>query len=164
MYLVVLVDAMPIMCKDLDKITAFKQALSPEFAIHDLGDVKDFLGCQVVRDREKRVLWMSSGPKDALVESVGLSGETRALEEPMSKSFITTARSIDSSIEEGVDVPLDPGHRCCELIGSLLYLPNSTKPDIAKLVGVLSQYGGTPTTANLQEAPRVVRYLKGTRH
>ena len=111
------------------------------------------------------VLWMSSGPKiDALVESFGLNGETRIVEAPMSKSFVPTSRSSDESMNEGAGVPLEPGHRYCELIGSLLYLANTTRPDIAQAVGVLSRYRGTPTTSHMQEALRVVRYLKETRH
>ena len=77
--------------KDLDKVLKFKDTLGKEFAIHDLGEVKDFMGCQVVRDRERRVIQMSSGSKiDALVEKFGLSGETRPVESPMSKSFLPT--------------------------------------------------------------------------
>lgn len=49
-----------------------------------------------------------------------------------------------------------------ELIGSLLYLANPTRPDIAQAV-VLSRYRGTPTAAHISEALRVLRYLKGTR-
>jgi hypothetical protein len=81
----------------------------------------------------------------------------------MSKSFIPTAQSIQQNVEEGVGSALEPGHRYCELIGSLLYLANTTRPDIAQSVGVLSRYRGTPTTAHMQEGLRVVRYLKGTR-
>jgi hypothetical protein len=44
-----------------------------------------------------------------------------------------------------------------------LYLANTTRPDISQAVGVLSRYRGIPTTAHMQEALRVVRYLKGTR-
>lgn len=164
MYLVVFVDDMLIMCKCLERVVGFKEALGKEFAIHDLGEVKDFLGCQIVRDREKRVIYMSSKSKiDALVEKFGLSGDTRPVEAPMSKSFLHTARTCESEEGPGAGVPLEPGHRYCELIGSLLYLANTTRPDIAQAVGVLSRYRGTPTTAHMHEALRVLRYLKETR-
>ena len=155
---------MLIVCKDLDKVLKFKDTLGKEFAIHDLGEVKDFLGCQVVRDRERRVIQMSSGPKiDALVEKFGLSGETRSVETPMSKSFLPTAQSGSMLEGGGAGTPLEPGNRYCELIGSLLYLANTTRPDISQAVGVLSRYRGTPTSAHMQEGLRLVRYLKGTR-
>jgi hypothetical protein len=57
-------------CKEINRVLAFKEAIASEFAIHDLGEVKDFLGCQVVRDSPNRRLFMSSTMKiDALVES-----------------------------------------------------------------------------------------------
>ncbi len=163
-YLALFVDDMLIVCKDLDKVIEFKTTLGKEFAIHDLGEVKDFLGCQVVRDRERKVIQMSSGPKiDALVEKFGLSGETRPVESPMSKSFLPTAQGGNIHEGGGAGTPLEPGNRYCELVGSLLYLANTTRPDIAQAVGVLSRYRGTPTSAHMQEGLRLVRYLKGTR-
>ncbi len=163
-YLALFVDDMLIVCKQLERVLAFKETLGKEFDLHDLGEVKDFLGCQVVRDREKRVIRMSSGPKiDALVEKFGLDGETRSVESPMSKSFLPTAQSGDPHSGGGAGVPLEPGNRYCELIGSLLYLANTTRPDISQAVGVLSRYRGTPTSAHMQEGLRLVRYLKGTR-
>lgn len=163
-YLALFVDDMLIVCKELERVLTFKETLGKEFDIHDLGEVKDFLGCQVIRDREKRVIQMSSGPKiDALVEKFGLSGETRPVESPMSKSFLPTAQSGDLRSGGGAGIPLEPGNRYCELIGSLLYLANTTRPDISQAVGVLSRYRGTPTSAHMQEGLRLVRYLKGTR-
>lgn len=163
-YLVLFVDDMLIMSKALPRVLAFKETIGKEFSIHDLGEVKDFLGCQIVRDRERKLMWMSSGLKiDALVDSFGLSGDTRAYDTPMSKSFVHTSHSTQSNPIDGAGVALEPGHRYCELIGSLLYLANTTRPDIAHAVGVLSRYRGTPTTAHMQEGLRVVRYLKDTR-
>ena len=164
MYLVLFVDDMLIMCKNLERVLAFKETIAHEFAIHDLGEVSDFLGCRIVRDRERRVMYMSSvGKIDALVEKFGLSGDTRPVETPMSKSFLPTAQASVSEEGVGSGLPLEPGHRYCELIGSLLYLANTTRPDIAQAVGVLSRYRGTPTTAHMNEALRLLRYLKGTR-
>jgi transposase InsO family protein len=161
-YLVLFVDDMLIMSMDIARVRDFKKAISDEFSIHDLGEVKDFLGCQIVRDRAQKKIWMSSGLKiEALVESFGLDGETRGVETPMSKSFVPTSQSSQDSVE-GAGIVLEPGHRYCELVGSLLYLANTTRPDIAQAVGVLSRYRGAPTTAHMQEGLRVVRYLKGT--
>ena len=58
--LVLFVDDMLIMCKNLEKVLAFKKEIAQEFAIHDLGEVMDFLGCRIVRDREKKVMYMIS--------------------------------------------------------------------------------------------------------
>jgi hypothetical protein len=108
-YLVLFVDDMLIMSKALPRVLGFKEAIGKEFSIHDLGEVKDFLGCQIVRDRERKLMWMSSGLKiDALVDSFGLSGDTRAYDTPMSKSFVHTSHSTQSNPIDGAGVALEP--------------------------------------------------------
>ncbi len=42
-YIALFVDDMLIVCRDLDKVLAFKGTLGKEFAIHDLGEVKEVL-------------------------------------------------------------------------------------------------------------------------
>lgn len=49
-----------------------------------------------------------------------------------------------------------------ELIGSLFYLANATRPDICVPVSSLSQYLDKPTEIHWRAAIRVLRYLKGT--
>jgi hypothetical protein len=62
-YLILFVDDMLIISKDTGRVLEFKEKLREEFSIHDLGEVQDFLGCQIVRNRDEGVMWMSSGLK-----------------------------------------------------------------------------------------------------
>ena len=72
-YILVYVDDLLIASKQRNEIVQTKGALLEDFKIHDLGEVKDFLGCQVKRDRGSRQLSVSCIPKiDALVEKFGL--------------------------------------------------------------------------------------------
>ncbi|XP_053958679.1 uncharacterized protein LOC128863506 [Anastrepha ludens] len=48
------------------------------------------------------------------------------------------------------------------LVGSLMYLAVSTRPDIAHIVSVLSQFNTNYGSAHWVAAKRVLRYLKGT--
>lgn len=48
------------------------------------------------------------------------------------------------------------------LIGSLMYLAVSTRPDIAYAVSTLSQFNQNPGSGHWISAKRVLRYLKGT--
>jgi len=57
--LLLYVDDMLIVGKDKAKIATLKKALSKSFAMKDLGGVKKILGMKIVRDRSKRMLWMS---------------------------------------------------------------------------------------------------------
>lgn len=58
---------------------------------------------------------------------------------------------------------LGEGNRYAELVGSLLFLANQTRPDIAFAVGKLARRVSAPTEGDMVAAKAVVRYLKGTR-
>lgn len=49
-----------------------------------------------------------------------------------------------------------------QLVGSLLYLANTTRPDICYAVGFLSRHIHKPTTALWKIGKGILRYLKGT--
>jgi hypothetical protein len=133
LFILVYVDDLLIICKDLSLVEWFKELLKSKFTIHDLGEVKDFLGCQVRRNRQDRQISISCIPKiESLLEKFGVSDSGRVVDTPMHKGFVPTRMpfSEDERDGSGAGVPLDPGHRYCELIGSLLYIANTTRPDI----------------------------------
>lgn len=164
-FILVYVDDLLIVAKVVSEIEWGKELLKRDFTIHDLGEVSDFLGCQVLRNRANCTISMSCTPKiDALVEKFGIVDEGRVVETPMSKDFVVSSRPESSDgMSHGAGTPLAPGHRYCELIGSLLYIANTTRPDISQAVGVLSRYRMTPTTSHWNEAIRVLKYLRDTR-
>lgn len=49
-----------------------------------------------------------------------------------------------------------------EIVGSLVYIMTSTRPDLCYSVTKLSQYLSAPTVVHLNTAKHVLRYLKGT--
>jgi hypothetical protein len=119
-----------------------------------------------MRDRDKGLISLSCIPKiDILVVKFGLDLESSGPDTPMTKDFVTTQRPapLDGSDDIGAGSILPPGNRYCELVGSLLYIANTTRPDISQAVGVLSRYRMSPTTAHWNEAIRVLKYLKSTR-
>ncbi len=165
-YILVYVDDLLIVSKSTGEVDRCKTMLLTDFKIHDLGPVKDFLGCQIRRDRVNHRLYMSCTPKiEALAEKFGVVLDGKGAETPMSKDFCHTKFPVSECDGErvGAGTPLAPGHRYCELLGSLLYIANTTRPDISHAVGVLSRYRMSPTTSHWNEAIRVLRYLVETR-
>ena len=65
--------------------------------------------------------------------------------------------SSDSTAEPMTNITLYQ-----QIVGSLLYLANATRPDISFAVNVLSRYMSAPTVEHFALAKRVLRYLKGT--
>jgi hypothetical protein len=54
-------------------------------------------------------------------------------------------------------------HLYMQIIGSLLHLSNSTRPDIAYAISILAANMQAPTVLDWQRAKRVFRYLQGTK-
>ena len=57
---------------------------------------------------------------------------------------------------------LPEGNRYAELVGSLLYISTTTRPDIAFAVGVLSRYMSCPEEDHMRAAKGVLRYVRGS--
>ena len=58
--------------------------------------------------------------------------------------------------------PLGESEPYAELVGSLLYLSQCTRPDISHAVGVLTRHMSSPKLAHWELAKRILRYLRGT--
>jgi hypothetical protein len=57
---------------------------------------------------------------------------------------------------------LDPEVPYLSAIGTLMYLANCTRPDIAFSVNLLSRYNSAPTRRHWNGVKHVLRYLRGT--
>jgi len=145
-----------------------KQQLTSIFSIHDLGEIKAFLGCEIRKDESTGNLKMTNVLKiERLVEEYGLPAQGKEVNTPMAYGFVSTQNPEPplgrAGEQVGAGMPLPEGHRYLELIGSLQYLATTTRPDIAQAVGVLSRFRGQPTTAHWNGAIRVLRYLNCTK-
>ena len=125
--------------------------------LYTLREVKEpdvFCGVEVVRNRENRTLKLS---QKLFIQDL--------LEKWMPSSSVTK------------DVPATPGVRLSrmgaplstsrareyrEVVGSLLWCSNRTRPDIAQAVGSLTRHYSSPTEEHWKAAMDVLLYLRGT--
>ena len=129
-------------------IEAVKSGLSKHFQLGtSLQDM--FLGIAISRNRAVRTLTISQHRyiTDVLSKFDMLSSHPVAT--PMNLNWIPGTDSAG-------DVPF------AEVVGSLLYLANATRPDLSHVVGVLTRFMSAPTAGAWQLAKRALRYLKGT--
>lgn len=76
---------------------------------------------------------------------------------PMSPSINFIKNGVaDSAISKSVDVPYR------EVTGSLQYLVNGTRPDLACAVSILSRFNQDPKLSHWHAAKVVLKYLCGT--
>ncbi len=64
--------------------------------------------------------------------------------------------------EEGEEI-LGPEYPYLSLIGALMYLANSTRPDIAFVVNLLARHSAAPTKRHWTGGKQILRYLNGTK-
>jgi len=121
--------------------------------VRDMGEVKDFIGTKVMRNRAAKTLTLSN------------PGHTTTLLEAFVKDKATPNKTPMASgvklTKTGEDL-LPEGNRSAELVGSLLYLSTTTRPDIAFAVGVLSRFMSCHEEDHKRAAKEVLRYLRGT--
>ncbi|KAL7305663.1 hypothetical protein TKK_0002383 [Trichogramma kaykai] len=139
---------------------SFKQAMKC-----DLGEPRSFLGMKITRDRQNKVLTLTLEDYiTKLLKSFRYS-EMKTQKTPMAKNKIENReRKAREEFEDEPQVVSIGNLSYRALIGSLLYLASTVRPDISYAVNVLSRHQINPTELEWSMAKRVCRYLKHTKH
>lgn len=128
-----------------------KKALQNKFKIKDLGPAKLILGMNIDRDRIKN--------------SIKLSNKNY-ISSMLKKFQMDNANSVGTPLETGIKLKKDSIDERFnfyqELIGSIMYLSVTCRPDIAYAASYLSQFNNFHEKSHWVAAKRVLRYLKGT--
>lgn len=123
--------------------------LKEEFQAKELGEIKDFLGMEIYRDGDTLKITQRKQIEKILRKFKMI--QCKGTKTPMVRGF-----QVDLS-EEIIDVPYR------ELIGSLMFISTSTRPDITYATSYLSQFLDKPAKSAWKEAKRVLRYLNMTK-
>lgn len=150
MIVAVYVDDLLVTGNNVSMIEKFKQQMSQNFQMSDMGMLSYYLGIEVVQNRGCIKL-RQTGYARKIIEKAGLKGcnPTRYPMDPKEK--------IDK--DEGGKA-VDATHYR-SIIGGLRYLVH-TRPDIAYSVGIASRYMERPTSIHLSAVKRILRYVQGT--
>jgi len=147
------VDDMAITAKTLAGVTTAKEVVLSAYKGRDLGASDTFLGMRVDRDRTAGTLTLSCpGVTTALLEQSGMDA-ARPNKLPMPAKTTLTRTG---------EQPLANSTRYSELVGSILYLSTTTRPDIAYAAGLLARYMNDPEEQHWTAAKGVLRYLAAT--
>lgn len=139
----------------------FKDQMRQVWTISDLGTPRFVVGIAVEWDRLNHTVKLS---QTALIDKViNQFGQKDAspLSLPMDPN--TRLRCVDRTALSSDELRILERTPYRQLVGCLLYLAISTRPDIAFGVQQLTQYLDCYTTLHWNAAIRLVRYLKGTR-
>ena len=120
----------------------------------DLGELKYFLGIQVHRDRERKIIHLSQpGYNRTILERYGMQNSKPANTPLSSGARLTKATTADA---------LTDRKEYQSMVGSIMYGMLATRPDLAQCIQQISQFSQTPTRAHEKAAKQALRYVNGT--
>lgn len=152
-YFLVYVDDILVAARSEQGVTAGKAVVTRHFEVRDLGEARDFLGMKIERDRLTGKLKVSSpGHIKALLQAYGMQ-DAAPNATPM-----TTGLTFETEQDSGEQQHM----QYAELVGGLLYLATTTRPDIAYATNVLSRFMTSNNDKHWRAAKGVLRYLAGT--
>jgi len=136
-------------------IKEMKENLMKTFKMKYLGKIHYGLGIEFHQDRNEGKIFMS---------------QRKYTQDILRRFGMENSKPVSTPIEVGMKLKkpevVNVGEKQTfpyqRLIGSLMYLAVSTRPDIAYAVNSLSQFNTCYTTEHWVAAKRVLRYLKGT--
>nr|BAG74297.1 polyprotein [Neopyropia yezoensis] len=138
---------------DAEAVADVKRRIARHFECRDMGEVTSYLGMQVEWDKAAGTVTLSNPRHTADLLKEYEMDECKP-------NFTPMARGVE--LAEGELLPT--GNRYAELVGSLMYLSNQTRPDLAYAVGKLARRMSAPTEGDWRLAKGVLRYLRGTRN
>lgn len=149
------VDDLIIISNNKEEIIKLKSKLSKEFEMKDLGNIHHCLGIEFKQDMEDNTITMKQSKYiKQILEHFGMQ-ECKAVATPMeTNQKLNKPKNVDAHLMKRLPYQ--------SLIGSLLYLSTSTRPDIAYATSVLSQFNNCYDETHWIAGKRILRYLKGT--
>ena len=146
--IVIYVDDLIITGSNKDEIVDAKKVLGAESDMKDLGELKYFLGIEVVQTPQG--IWML---------------QRQYVLDMLKKYGMTTCKPIATPMEENIKLGDDVGDvledptMYMKIVGSLIYA-TLTRPDMSHDVGVLSQFMQVPRKPHLDATCGVLHYAK----
>ena len=140
-------------------IKAFMRALKKaNLETSSSGELRYIVNLQIQRDRANRTITISQESYiKSLLERFGMADAHPTLT-PMVPNYKLGEMNDDATDND----PPAKYARYAELIGSLLYVSNTVRPDISFHVSQLARFMTKPRRQHWKAALHVLRYLKGT--
>ena len=143
-YILLYVDNIIMAGNDEIKIDEIKTSLMNKFKIKDLGELRSFLGIKITKIDEGMFL-NQRGYLERLLNRFGMS-ECKPVNTPMEAKF----NESEESSNLGENVPYR------ELMGCLLYVTQTTRPDLCYAVNYLSRFQSNTKEIHWKALKRVL--------
>ena len=144
--LLVYVDDIIVTGNDEKEKESLEKCLAREFEIKELGKLKYFLGIEVARSKQGIFISQRKYVLDLLKETGKLA--CKPADTPIEFNHKLEENKEDASVGRG---------NYQRLVGRLIYLSH-TRPDIAYVVSVVSQFMHNPKEVHLQAVYQILHY------
>ena len=145
---------------DKIEVDELVKKLGKIFRIEDQGNLTDYLGMKIEKHKDGSMTWTQPNLIQSILKDLGLVGSKTANK---ATSRTTPANSTTILTDHAEEPPHDEtkfNYR--QVIGKLLYLEKSTRPDIACAVHQCARFSANPKTKHTEAVKRIGRYLLGT--
>ncbi|KAJ1594193.1 hypothetical protein NDA11_001615 [Ustilago hordei] len=149
---VIYVDDTLVIAPRLETVLEVKKQIGQRWKMEDSGEVSHFLGIKISRDRAMRTMTIGQSGYIDQVLAKHLDKRTKPTMVPMQN---IPEGTLVASAAQQKEYPV--------IVGKLLWVANSTRPDLSLTVGVLARHMREPSQEHYQAAQRVLRYLESTR-
>ncbi|SOV05153.1 uncharacterized protein UDID_17849 [Ustilago sp. UG-2017a] len=149
---VIYVDDTLVIAPQLETVLKVKKQIGQRWKMEDSGEVSHFLGIKISRDRVMRTMTIGQSGYIDQVLAKHLDKRTKPTMVPMQS---IPEGTLVASAAQQKEYPV--------IVGKLLWIANSTRPDLSLTVGVLARHMREPSQEHYQAAQRVLRYLESTK-
>ncbi|CAI5944541.1 unnamed protein product [Closterium sp. NIES-64] len=155
-YILVYIDDLVFATADTAGLAHVKSELQKRHMCTDLGELRNYLGLQITRDRAQCTITLTQSHMVQQVLQRFDFTYSSPQATPLSTRHSLSALPSDESVEPSGPYP--------ELVGCLMYLMTCTRPDLAYPLSILARYvaPGRHRPEHMAAAKRVLRYLCST--
>jgi len=150
------VDNLVLAAPTIQQINWIRIKLHKEFEMTDLGELRTFLGLEILRNRTLRTLHLS---QTKYIEKILATHHMQACN-PATTPADPHIRLEKSS--QDFEARATERRNYQSAVGSLMYAILGTRPDISYTVSKVSQYATNPNSTHWTAVKRIFRYLAGT--
>jgi hypothetical protein len=132
--------------------TIFMKSIADTFQLKELGEVKRYIGMQISRDKQKGTLSISQAPalQDLMIEYGFKEQQNKLVPMVTGKPLLKTKENEDKAAMD---------YR--SIVGSLNYVVQFSRPDLAYAVGQLSRFCSNPSIEHEKALVYCMKYVSG---
>ncbi len=134
---------------DKKRIEKIYKKLQATFKIKDQGDLSDYLGIKIIRNSDGTMEWSQPTLPNSILKDLGLV-DVKIKNQPITRTTPSLTTVILTSQDDEPDHDETKTFNYRQVIGKLLYLEKSTRPDLACAVHQCARFFANPKTKHAE--------------